>query len=224
VKPIKRKPPKNTVKKPGGGSPQKGITRYRRAFGFYTDEAETYIVYYHGKRRFFRVQGIDPTRSNRSRTQNQFIRMKLFHLLYPENSIRPVGVSYIEMAGSKQWGVVSEILKNRSPGYKKYHARFYYDKIKKVLDLNHSDFSEHHAFVNRAVDSVFNRIYEESGFHVQTHPANVVDVHGKPVFIEVFSPENNQYISKVERLITTRLQGAQKKEALSLLKQLKKIK
>lgn len=157
-----------------------------RAFRkFSTQESHTFVVRYGGKRRFLRVSKKNPTKSMAAR---EYAWMKIFNILYPEVSVKPVGITLVKEKNvgvtSTKYGVVSEIVRGLNPSYKKFQESFYgyYDSpdmaVTSTGELSHTD------FVNKVKNGLANKIYEESGINVQTHEVNVGNKKGVPVFFE----------------------------------------
>lgn len=157
-----------------------------RAFrNFTTQEANTFVVRYGSKRRFLRVPKTNATKESAAR---DYAWMKIFNILYPEVSVKPVGVTLIKEKNSieakARYGVVSEIVRGLSPSYKKHQKLFY--EYYGLFDMGVTSRGElsHADFVSKIKSGLAKKIYEESGIIAQTHEVNVGDKKGVPVFFE----------------------------------------
>jgi len=155
------------------------VSESRRVFSFGTDEAEIRMLSYKGKRRIVRIRRWNCTRDM---AVSDYYKMLIFHTLFPENSIKPVGV----VETNDRWGVVSEILRGRNRIYKKYHDWYY--KIGRHQDGSRrpSYVRSHMDFVQEVGTPMLNKIKAEAGITPSSHPANIGNVNGKPVFFEFF--------------------------------------
>jgi hypothetical protein len=171
-------------KKPSSFFPRARIIG--RAFrNFTTQESRTFIVRFGGKRRFFRVPKNNPTKEHAS---SRYAWMKIFNILYPKVSVKPVGVSLMKrkVKGEvfTEYGVVSEIVRGLTPAYKQQQRAFYdfYDLPDAVFltqgELSHID------FVYNVKNGLIKKIYAESGIRVDDHVVNVGNRKGSPVFFE----------------------------------------
>lgn len=171
-------------KKPASFFPRARIMG--RAFrNFTTQESNTFVIRYGGKRRFLRVPKTNATKESAARV---YAWMKIFNLLYPEVSVKPVGITVVKEKNSLEakarYGVVSEIVRGLSPTYKKYQKNYY--EYNDLPDVGVTSMSEltHTDFVNKVKNSLAKKIYEESGIRIQTHEVNVGNKKGVPVFFE----------------------------------------
>jgi hypothetical protein len=159
------------------------ISVARKAFGFDTHGATVYVVRHGGKLRLLRVPKL---RFFEGVARTCFLEHCIFHELFPENSIAPVALEKVEVQTNKgfvdKWCMVSEILKGRHMDYKRYHEWFYRNAKepgKKPLEA-----AKHEEFVSHLPKSIFNELYD-AGVDIQGSPANIVNVNGMPVFLEV---------------------------------------
>jgi len=189
--------------------------RPRPLFKFETHESNQYLIQYKGKKRVLRVyRGLTPKGNEVGKTQAKisFIDHLIFHMLFPKNSITPVGVAYIResASGIKRYGVVSEILRGRTIGYKAYQKAYYNQGSERKRNDQPVDISkggnnsfqqqqaaQHQQFVWHKAPTVSERI-ESAGIGVRTHeemeydrPWNptaelpdVANINGQPVFFE----------------------------------------
>lgn len=154
--------------------------RHRRAFGFQTQEAQVRLIRFGGK-----IRIIKPDYVERKLAEKDFLEQKIVHSLFPQNCIKPVGVSYVEGKNKPVWGVVSEIVKGRGSDYKDY-LRWFYGAGQKVdarklrsATKRHKEFAASHA--KPFAQSVFT----QTGIKLNYHPANVCNIGGRPVFFEM---------------------------------------
>ena len=195
--------------------------RTRLAFRAGSQEASCHVIRYKGKLRFFRVpsylpltMGESQVRIQKQRAQMHFITASIFYSLFPKHSIKPVGVTCeqaLPATAGKSWGLVSEILRGRSPGYKKINAEAYRTVSRPVMD---PDIRAHYQFVKEIGGPLAERIEKETGIELGTHPVNVAEVQGQPVFVEITdinAKKATQYIESLSR------PEKEKKELLALI-------
>lgn len=204
---------------------QRGLARVRRgkprpAFRFKTDQADIFIIRFSGQRRVIRCKHVGSLTSQKTQkdiARKNFLELKLFNLLFPENSITPVAVSSINIRGRKRWGVVSEILRKKSSDYKKFQKRNYGKPKKNKYDL---ETFRHDEFLSG--DSVVNmrRKIAEAGIHVNTHGVNTANVDGKPIFFEI---DRMDFLWMKERLKNDAIPKEKRGEYQSLLEEYYKI-
>jgi hypothetical protein len=189
-----RKAKKPVEKKPGA-------KRSRRAFGFETDEAQIRLIRFRGKKRVIRLLGewyrtwpegkpdgvrvFTPLPSLKAKAlaRKQFIQQKIFHELFPKNSIVPVGIAMVKEKGQTYWGTVSEILRNRSEDYKLYQRILYLHHL--PTDLERAMASRHSDFAWKIGRPRASEILEQTGIALNPALVNICNVKGKPVFFEI---------------------------------------
>jgi len=199
--------------------------RARRTLRLRTREAGIYLTRYKGKLRVLRIPCGGRMRANKLAAQKIYSALKIFHSLFPENSIRPVGISYIipegkQHRGEQHWGVVSDILRKRSPEYKEYQAWFYAGEINRHnTDERIKMRKEHHEFVYVIGTREAYQIERSSGISLNTRHVNVCNVEGKPVFFEIVKIDS----AKLRQSIKANVKGRKQAELLRLLKKLPEI-
>src|SRR3989344_3879537 len=145
--------------KPGQITPNR-----RRVFRFDTQTAEIRRIQYRGKRCI--IRGLHFKKAALS----DFYRHSIFHALFPQYSLKPLGVSSIRSAGGiTKFGMVSEILKKRSPDYKKYQYWIYELRIEKKPQ----EILRHERFVKEIAEPIAFHIEQTSGIVLNDHPVNV---------------------------------------------------
>ena len=187
--------------------------RMRNAFTFNTDEAKTMVIEFKGKRAMFRL----PMKefSSKRAARNKFILYKIFHELFPQNSIKPLGIKAVNEKEFPQWGLVSEILKNRSPEYKIYQQAFYRPRSKMKLPEKAIDaaIKKHERFVNETAMPALIKIALETGIRLNNHPVNICNVKGNPVFFEIAQRVNHRLLEYINK----KVKNPKKREMLTRL-------
>ncbi len=181
---------KKVVKKP---------KRVRKAFGFSTQQAKIRVIEFRGKRCLLRIPSgnLKPTKQFARR---MFVLHKIFHTLFPKNSINPVGIKSIKEKDKTSWGMVSEILKNRSSEYKITHALYYESPLRLKLspDMIEKAYAKHLGFVYKKADPFSMKLAEKTGIYTNEHRVNICNVKGKPVFFEIDSIKTNRLLAFIE--------------------------
>jgi hypothetical protein len=157
--------------------------RVRRVFGFRTHQAEVRLIEFGGKKRVLRF---DRVHSDKTSARKEFIQQKIFHTLFPENSIAPVGIAAIKEQNRKCWGVVSEILRNRSRDYKAYQRLYYETLLTQATADELVAMAPHVKFSDNVGLPLARRIKEQTGISVDLASVNICNVKGKPVFFELW--------------------------------------
>tara|TARA_Y100000310_G_scaffold319650_1_gene375168 strand:+ start:458 stop:1129 length:672 start_codon:yes stop_codon:yes gene_type:complete len=164
----------------------------RRAFtSFKTEEAQIHAMRFKGRTRVIRPIG------TRKEANLDLSRHSVFRLLFPGNAITPVGVSSLVEGGTRKHGLVSEIVRGRSHDYKQYQQWVYqqlhskgtsqFIKVVNEGKGRRPDFvKRHEAFVKELADPISERALD-MGIELNTHPVNVCNAGGKPVFFEILS-------------------------------------
>jgi len=178
---------KQSLSQKGSG---KNLTprRMRRAFKADSHQADIHLIMYRGKRRVIRLQRVEKD-SSKEGARRRFIEQKIFHTLFPENSIVPVGIATVKVKGVKKWGMVSEIVKGRSNDYKVYQKTFY--RTREYFSLNDLTKEEretrerHRKFATDVGTPFIEKISGQAGIMLDPASVNICNVRGKPVFFEV---------------------------------------
>jgi len=189
-------------------------------------QSQIFVIKYRGKRRLVRI-----TSSGKPGAERLFSKMKIFNILFSENSIKPIAVTSLNVEGrksyyiklhdfhvlkipvGKQFGIVSDILKNRSNDYKEFQQWFYLSR-KKHIPMTEA-VRRHLNFVEQVALPLRQEIADKTGIHLSKHPANICNVNDKPVFFEI------DYIRayNLSKFIACLETGRRKKQLLSLLKE-----
>jgi hypothetical protein len=164
-------------------------TKFRRAFGFKTDHATIYVIPYGKEKLIARVSRFDPGNKISPYLRREYFSQALFNLFFPENSIKPRGITKIVSPRFKifglsffkivNWALVSEIVRGRSVEYKDYQKKAY--SKGRFWDTSAPQFS--FTFSSEVQGIV--RSLSNCGFVVERHPVNVINSNGKPVFVEL---------------------------------------
>ncbi|MFH0714965.1 MAG: hypothetical protein V1847_04530 [Candidatus Diapherotrites archaeon] len=95
------------------------LPKARQIFAHSTEDAIVRAIKFRGKNCIVRVPKIRYTLSLNRKTkkvaQKEFQKQSVFHALYPENSLNPLGIAEVEIDGKRMWGSVSEIGSPRDP-------------------------------------------------------------------------------------------------------------
>lgn len=104
----------------------------------------------------------------------------IFHTLFPENSLTPLGVSFVTKNGKTGYGMVSEVVKQRSHDYKLYQQWWYVGR-KKGEPMSEA-IMRHETFVEKVAIPLARKIHKDTGIQVNEFPVNVCNINGRPVF------------------------------------------
>ena len=191
------------------------IARSRRAFGFRTHEAQVRLAKFRGKHRVFR-----PAKSGKKIfAERDLLRQEIFHSLFPQNSLTPLGIAFVEEGGKHVWGVVTKIVHKRSSDYKRAQKLFYTD-LSKYYDHKDEAVARHEDFVRDVAMPLSFRIRQEAGIDFDNAPVNVCNVEGTPVFFEVSDLWPRVCEKYIERTVANK---AKKKRLLDSLQRLEYI-
>lgn len=156
---------------------------------FTTDRAQILLVRRRSKLRALRLSK-EGGRARES-AEHEFNLQKIFHLVFPENSIKPIEVARVMVEGKPRWGTVSEVLRQRSQDYKLAQRWFYASSGRwpKINDPEKEDACfeaslRHKEFVDSVGMKAASKI-EKAGFSVYTDSVNVCNAGGRPVFFGV---------------------------------------
>ncbi len=163
----------------------------RRVFRFRTLGAEIRFITYRGKRRIIRI--VHNNSENKAFARKDFLKHKIFHTLFPKNSIAPVGVASVKEQGKTHYGMVSAILRNRGIGYKVFQQYFYggleVNKSKKTNapQPGLATLNRHKMFISQVAEPFALKIKKETGIKLNINSVNVCGVKFEPVFFEIVS-------------------------------------
>ena len=152
--------------------------RHRRAFGFQTQEAQVRLIRFGG-----RIRIIKPRHGERKSAKRDFHEQMIAHSLFPQNYIKPVGVSYVMENGRPVWGVVSEIVKGRGRDYKDY-LKWCYGPVEGHSKLERAA-KRHEEFAKQCAKPFAIECLKQTGIKLNYHPANVCNIGGRPFFFEM---------------------------------------
>lgn len=182
-----------------------------------TEEAQLFGLRFKGRRCVIRIHNrFDSQKTDLYKATRDFLEHSLFHELFPEHSINPLGVQKIEVNGQPRFGMVSEIVSNRSKDYKAFHREFYTVSrfVKTAPSIRHAE------FVQKTARPLVSQIFAQSGIILGDHPANVTNVGGKPVFFEIAYVDKK----KLRTFITQQISDPpRQKNLLALVKQLERF-
>lgn len=173
------------------------ITRSRRAFSFSTYQAQVRLVKYKGKTRVFRPS----YEGEQIFAERNLLKARIFHALFQENSLTPVGIALVEENGKQVWGVVTNIVRNRSADYKLYQQRFYtavpfYAAIGKESEA----IERHERFCREIAAPILDKI-REAGINVDWAQVNICNAGGKPVFFEAWRISPKKCMAFIDRTV-----------------------
>ncbi len=199
--------------------PKKEIRPHRRAFSFNTDESQVRVLRRQGQRVIIRPHTIYSSTEPRINAMLDYQYHRIFHALFPEYSIKPLGVARIEIDGLEAHGMTSEILKNRSPAYKAYQKWFYESRGKSSAGHIPPKAFPHWQFMHETAHPVAQELWNW-GIQVKTTPVNVAEVKQQPVFFEIYGIDHKKL---VKRLSEPDVDPVKKQKALKLLGQLERF-
>jgi hypothetical protein len=167
---------------------------------FWTHEATSYVVRAEdGKKLFLRVPNTEhdlihsvfsPV-DTRAHAVRDYARMKLFNIMFPKNSINPVGLAEVDFGGAKAFGVLSEIIKGRSQDYKKHHTGVYNSK--------ETPTDAHSRFVKgKEVTELIGEI-KKAGFSFEGHSWNIMNAQGRPVLLEIEHVDSKKLLAYIKK-------------------------
>jgi len=187
----------------------------RRVFKFKTHEAEIHLIRFKGKKRVIRVKGIGFLGKRTAR--KKFLACKIFHTLFPENSIVPVGVASVKKNGLKHWGSVSEILRGRSSEYKTYPQMFYEPK-EEIRESTIHLRARYQKYADKIGEPFAKDLLEKTGISLDDATPNFCIINEKPVFFEIRSINSK----KLKEYLKAEVKDEQtRKTVLKLLRKLK---
>lgn len=148
-----------------------------------TEEAMLFVINYKGRAAIFRHQ----VRSWKNNSYERYYAHLIAKELFPKYMLKPLGVEKREieinrLKNTKEkvsvYGLVTQIVKNRSREYKDYQQKFY--KQKKYNIPNHP----HENWYSENVAKLASEI-RSSGVLIEDNPINTINSRGKPIFVEV---------------------------------------
>ena len=137
--------------------------------------------------------------------ERNLLRLRIFHALFPENSLTPAGIAFVEEGKKQAWGVVTNILRKRSADYKIYQQVFYTKQGYAATGKNREAFERHEEFVPKIAKPILAKI-REAGIAVDSAEVNVCNAGGKPVFFEVKAISQIKCLKIIQRTVTNERQ------------------
>lgn len=172
---------------------------------FWTHEASTYLVRLNKKRLFLRVPNVTlnlgESKHTPVDTKHHALRnynlMQLLNLVFPNNSIKPVGVAQVDYGGKKAFGVLSEIIKGRSKDYKSCHRNVYGEEDLSFLD----DSVDAHTLFTQSKE-VMQKLKQinSAGFSFEGKPWNMMNSNGNPIIVELHNVNPEKLLNYVRSL------------------------
>ena len=146
-------------------------------------------VLYKGKKRSF------VTYSRRETVEavaaNDFFNLSVLHALFPRNSRVPIAFVSGALKGKKEWGFISEMVKNETSDCRQYHE--WRSEVTRLFDAGKPDEAQfllrnkppgafrHEQFVDEQAFSLLGAL-RKTGIGAEPDPMFVYNVRGNPVF------------------------------------------
>ncbi len=160
---------------------QRNARRIYRAYD--TNEAAVYFIRRGKKRYIFRDGG-----ESKEDAMVRYFAHLVLHEAFPENNIHPTGFETGNHDGLKKrrYGLVSFPVHGRNKSYKRYQWWDYIHRSMTIIPAPTKPeiVAIHEKFVEENALAFAERIKQETGIGVSVQPSNVMNVGGKPVFVE----------------------------------------
>ncbi len=174
-------------------SPYEKPLRLERLMSEYsTDESTQYIAHYPHTALFLRV----PKKQSLPKMLETFFLRSMLNILYPQNSIPQISMVPVTINAREKprIGTLSTPVQGLSKDYYLFQDHYYKQAHKRnwrdpsrVAFFQRLSTYEHPHFVRALGDPIAYEIFRDTGLAVDTKgPMNVGNLHGKPIFFEVF--------------------------------------
>ncbi|MFH0714933.1 MAG: hypothetical protein V1847_04165 [Candidatus Diapherotrites archaeon] len=162
-----------------------------------TDEADIKLFKYKGKPHVLRIVRRLYGNESKMAAHRNWCQQALFHAFFPQYSLYPKGISYIVENGNARYGMVSEVVRKRTSKYFRFLQWRYLQKSPRLENMPRKA-RLHRKWVDSIPDELLDLFEKEAGFRVDLAPQNVMNVNGRPLFVEVSLADKKKALAFLE--------------------------